>query len=82
MLSGLLTLNAQDCEGWWLSGCCGSVAEHWRLKPEVSWVRLTVTASLFHFSLFSPHNIERFETFRLLTDVLKYVKDTIPPRSQ
>ena len=28
----------EDCEGWWLSGCRGSVAEHWRLKPEVSWV--------------------------------------------
>ena len=24
--------------GWWLSGCCGSVSEHWQLKPEVSWV--------------------------------------------
>ena len=22
----------------WLSGCRASVAEHWRLKPEVSWV--------------------------------------------
>ena len=24
--------------------CCGSVAEYWWLKPEVSWVRLLVTA--------------------------------------
>ena len=23
----------EDCEGWWLSGCGGSVAEHWELKP-------------------------------------------------
>ena len=23
----------EDCEDWWLSGCCSSVAEHWRLKP-------------------------------------------------
>ena len=33
------------CEGWRLSGCCGSVAEHWQLKPEVSWV--WATAGLF-----------------------------------
>ena len=44
----------QDCEGWWLSGCRGSVAELWRLKPEVSWIRLPVTAGLF--TLFSPLN--------------------------
>ena len=31
-------VHIEDCEGWWLSGCCGSVAEHWQLKPEVSWV--------------------------------------------
>ena len=28
----------EDCEGWWSSSCHGSVAEHWQLKPEVSWV--------------------------------------------
>ena len=33
----LLCMYIEDCEGWWLSGCRGSVAEHWRLKPEVSW---------------------------------------------
>ena len=43
--------------GWWLSGCRGSVAEHWRLKPKVSWVRLPAAAGLFHFPLFLPHNI-------------------------
>ena len=43
--------------GAWSSGCCGSVAEHWQLKPEVSWVRLLATAGFFHFPLFSPHNI-------------------------
>ena len=47
----------EDCEGWWLSGCRSSVAEHWRLKPEVSWVRLLAAAGLFHFPLFAPHNI-------------------------
>ena len=33
--------------GVWLSGCRDSVAEHWRLKPEVSWVQFPTTASLF-----------------------------------
>ena len=40
-----------DCEGRWLSGCHGSVAEHWRLKP-VSWVRLTPTNGFFTFLYF------------------------------
>ena len=42
----------EDCEGWCLSGCCGSVAEHWQLKPEMSWVGLQVTAGLFTFLYF------------------------------
>ena len=33
-------VHIQDCEGWWLSGCRGSVAQHWWLKPEVPRVRL------------------------------------------
>ena len=36
----------EDCEGWWFSGCHGSVAEHWWLKLEVSWVWLPATAGL------------------------------------
>ena len=43
--------HVEDCEGWWLSGCRGSVAEHWRLKPEVSWVRLPAAAGLLYFRL-------------------------------
>ena len=39
-------------------GCHGPVAEHWQLKPEMSWVRLPAAAGLFHFPLFSPHNIQ------------------------
>ena len=50
-------IHIEDCEGWWLSCCRGSAAEHWRLKPEVSRVRLPVAAGLLHFPLFSPHNI-------------------------
>ena len=42
-------VHIEDCGGWWLSSCCGSVAEHWRLKPEVSWVRLPATAGFFTF---------------------------------
>ena len=45
-------LPIEDCEGWWLSGCCGSVTEHWWLKPEVSCVRLPATASFFIFPYF------------------------------
>ena len=39
-------VHIEDWGGGWLSGYRGSVAEHWRLKPEVSWVRLPVTAGL------------------------------------
>ena len=46
------TVHIEDCEGWLLSSCRSSVAEHWRLKPEMSWVRLPVAAGLFHFPLF------------------------------
>ena len=42
-------VHIEDSEGWWLSGCRGSVAEHWWLKPEASWVRLSATAGLFYF---------------------------------
>ena len=44
--------HIQNCEGRWLSSCCGSVAEHWWLKPEVSWVWLPATASHFTFLYF------------------------------
>ena len=42
-------VHIEDCEGWWLSGCRGSVAEHWWLKPEMSWVRLPAAAGRFTF---------------------------------
>ena len=45
-VTGWLCIYIEDCEGWWLSGCHGSVAEHWWLKLEVSWVWLPVTAGL------------------------------------
>ena len=33
-------VHIEDCGGWWLFGCHESVAEHWWLKPELSWIRL------------------------------------------
>ena len=27
-------VHIEDCGGWWLSGCCSSVAEHWLHKPK------------------------------------------------
>ena len=49
----------EDCEGWWSYGCRGSVAEHWRLKPEVSWVRLMATAGFITF-LYFHHITSKF----------------------
>ena len=37
------------------AACCGSVAEHWWFKPEVSWVRLTATAGLYTSIFASNH---------------------------
>ena len=34
--------HIEDCEGWWSSGCHGSLTENWWLKPEMSWVWLPV----------------------------------------
>ena len=45
-------VHVEDCEGWWLSACRGSVAKHWWLKPQVSCVRLSATACLFTFLYF------------------------------
>ena len=41
------SVHIEDCEGCWLSSCRSSVAEHWRLKPEVSWVWVLAAAGLF-----------------------------------
>ena len=51
--------RTQDTSG--LSRQCSATEpqqpDNWWLKPEVSWVRLAVTASFFHFPLFSHQNI-------------------------
>ena len=49
---GSHSVHIEDCEGWWLSSCCDSGAEHWQLKPEVSWVWLLATAGFFTFLYF------------------------------
>ena len=48
-------VHLENCEDQWLSGCRGSVAEHF--KPVMFWVQHPATDGIFHFPLFSPHNI-------------------------
>ena len=55
-------VHKEDCERQWVSSCHGSVAEHWWLKPDVSWVRLLATAGLFTF-LYFRHLTSKFLTF-------------------
>ena len=45
-------VHIEDCGGWWLSSCRSSVAEHCRLKPEVSWVQFPVFAGFSTFLYF------------------------------
>ena len=45
-------VHIEECEGWWLSGCCSSVAEHSGCTSQVSWVRFPVAAVLFTFLYF------------------------------
>ena len=61
--STICAVYIEDCEGWWSSGCCGSVAEPWRLKPEVSCVRLLATAGFFTF-LYFRHITSKFIYFQ------------------
>ena len=56
-----IAVHMEDCEGWWLSGCCSSVAEHWRLKPEVFWVRLLAAAGLFTFLHLCNLSLQKFQ---------------------
>ena len=51
--SATCAVHIEDFEGWWSSSCHDSVAEHWRLKLEVSWVRLPAAADLFNFLYFA-----------------------------
>ena len=63
----LSSTHIEGCEGWWSSGCCGSVAENWWLKPEVSWVRLPETATFLTFLY-----------FRLITSKFFVISKTMP----
>ena len=56
----LQCIHIEDCEGWWLSGCHGSVAEHWWLKPGVSWFN---SQQLLAFSLSSIFASKRLNSF-------------------
>ena len=55
IMISLDAVHIEDCEGWWLSNCCSSVAEHFRLKPGVLG-STPAGCRPFHFSLFLPHN--------------------------
>ena len=47
-------------EAFQLSACPSSVVEHWRLKPEMSWVRFSATASLyFHLNTYKLSLFQR-----------------------
>ena len=48
--------HIEDCEGWWLSRCHSSVAEHWLHKPGILG-SIPGGYQPFHFPLFSPDNI-------------------------
>ena len=48
-------VHIENCEGWWLSGCCGSVAEHCLHKPGVLG-SIPGNCRPFHFALFSHQN--------------------------
>ena len=50
-------VHIEDCEGWCLSSCRGSVAEHWLHK--LAWVRFQATVSLFTF----PHFTSKYLSF-------------------
>ena len=56
----LQCIHIEDCEGWWLSSCRGSVAEHWWLKSEVSWFN---SQQLLAFSLSSTFASKRLNSF-------------------
>ena len=43
-------VHIEDCEGWWLSSCHRSVAEHWLHKPGVLG---SISRRLLDFSLSS-----------------------------
>ena len=42
-------VHIEDCESWWLSCCCNSLAEHWLHKLAV---RFPASAGLFTFNYF------------------------------
>ena len=58
----------EDCEGWWLSGCRSSVAEHWLHETGVLG-SIPGDCQPFHFLLFSPqkHLISHHNSHGLIT---------------
>ena len=59
----------EDCEGWLLSRCCGSVAEHWLHKLRVMGL-IPGCCQPFHFPLFSPQRTSNLSLFQQEARVL------------
>ena len=60
----------EDCGDWWLSGCHGSVAGHWRLKPQVSWVQFPAASGLFTLILYLHLITSKIIYFQMRQDAL------------
>ena len=56
-------MHIEDCEGWWLSGCCSSVAEL-ALTAQARWFSAIAGFSLFFVSCVfsSSHVLSMFHT--------------------
>ena len=61
------TLCSIHIEGWWSSGCRSSVAEHWRLKPEVSLFWLPMSFGFFTFLYFLLMTSHDFSSWHYMT---------------
>ena len=63
--------TSSHCEGWWLSGCRSSVAEHWLHKPGVLDLILA-TASLFTSSNFASKQLNSLYALQCMAKVANY----------
>ena len=68
-----LCRHIEDCEGWWLSSCHSSVAEHWLHKPGVLG-SIPGNCWPFHF-LYFRLKISKFSLFQREARVLRGIVD-------
>ena len=68
----------KDCGGWWLSGCCSSVAEHWLHKPSILGL-ICSDCRPFHFPLSSKFSLFQcgkiHQAFSLRFYILQAIKN-------